>query len=156
MRQVKNSRLKIFDVVDIIANRLVINSQTYSVPAIGPAVVVDLDAVLVLHDDLGHDEHVGRILGVDVAALGEVLLGVVGLELLLLLLERHRLESGDLLGLTCRLLRSFVEHLAAGVIDRRQTAGEISELHVGIGLAGTRCHTSLLVHRIVRALNVLR
>ena len=99
------------------------STSTYNVPFLGPAVVVDLDAVLVLYNDLGHDEHVCRVLGVDVATLGEVLLGVVGLELLLFLLERHCFESGNLLGLAGCLLRCFVVHLAAGVIDRRQTAG---------------------------------
>ena len=132
------------------------STSTYSVPFLRPAVVIDLDVVLVLYNDLGHYEHVRRVLGVDVATLSEVLLGVVGFKLLLLLLERHRFKSGNLLGLAGCLLRCFVVHLAAGVINRRQTARQVSELHVSICLArGTRCYASLLVHRIVRAMDLL-
>ena len=157
MQQVKHNRLKIlFDVVDPITTRFLGFTSTYNVPSLGPAIVIDLDAVLVLHNDLGHDEDVRRVLGVDVATLGEVLLRVVGLELLLLLLERHRFEGGNLLRLAGCLLRCFVVHLAARVIDRWQTARQVSELHVCISLArGTRCHASLLVHRIVRAMDLL-
>ena len=137
-----------------------LSQTTYDVPLVRPTIKVDRYVSLVCRVDLGHHEHVCRVLRIHIHAFGEEILRVVAVKSLLLLVESHRLELLALLLLFSRLLHRFVHLLAPGVIDRWQAASSY-ELHVSIASLGTRgdCGTmgsSFVIHGVVTACGIRR
>lgn len=134
---------------------------TYIIPALGPAIIVDINVKGALRDDLGHDEAVCCILSINKAALLVEVRRHIRVQLLLLLLKRHCLVSCAHFCDSCCPLRGFFHLLPTRVIDWRQAATSSSGLlHSGIARLRTssinnaRRNTALFVHSIVTSLDI--